>query len=258
MNPPLNLGWKPDVPDQRDHYFSGFSAPASLPLFVDLRPTCPTAFNQFELGSCTANAVAAAMKMNQVIQKKPSVFTASRLYIYYNTRSLEGTINSDSGASIRNTVKSVARWGAPPETAWAYDIPKFKQRAPADVYKLGEQNQAITYQRVNQDLGSVRTCLTDGFPFIFGFAVYESFYNANKSGIVSMPSNTEMMYGGHAVLCVGYNANSFAVNGVPARNFIVHNSWSPRWGVQGRFFMPFEYLLSSDLAADFWTIRQVE
>ncbi|KAF9113766.1 hypothetical protein BGX30_006826, partial [Mortierella sp. GBA39] len=54
-------GWRPDLPDRRDHFFS---APGpglqSLPSSVDLRPGCPPVYDQGEIGSCTANAIAAA------------------------------------------------------------------------------------------------------------------------------------------------------------------------------------------------------
>lgn len=253
------FGWKPDVPDHRDHYFSVFRAPSALPKFVDLRSSCPTPFNQFSLGSCTANAVAGSLKFAQTKQRKNVLFTPSRLFIYYNTRSLEGTINEDSGASLRNTIKSVGKWGAPPETDWVYDISKFKVKPSSLAYTNGEKNQAIEYMRVIQTPTTIQTCLTEGFPFVFGFSVYESFDTATtaKTGIIPMPLTTEANYGGHAVQGVGYNASNETINGIPGRHYICRNSWGPYWGMSGYFAMPFDYV-HGDLAADFWTIRLVE
>ena len=254
------FGWKPDVPDHRDHYFSVFRAAASLPTFVDLRSTCPTPFNQFSLGSCTANAVAGSLKFAQIKQKKSTIFTASRLFIYYNTRTLEGTVNEDSGASLRNTIKSVAKWGGPPETDWAYNISQFKVKPPQIAYTNGLNNQAISYMRVTQSPSMIQTSLAEGFPFVFGFSVYQSFDTSATAatGVIPMPSLNEPNLGGHAVQAVGYNATTETVNGVPARHYICRNSWGPYWGASGYFFMPFDYLHNPDLAADFWTIRVVE
>lgn len=253
------FGWKPDLPDHRDFYFSSFRTPQSVAPSVDLRSSCPTPFNQFQLGSCTANAVAGAIKFNQTKQKFPVQFTPSRLFIYYNTRSLEGTINVDSGASLRNTVKSVNKWGAPPESFWEYDQSKFAIRPPTAAFTKGTLHKALVYQRVNQDIGAMQTCLSDGFPFVFGFSVYQSFESGavTATGVVPMPTVQEFSLGGHAVMAVGYNASAVDVNGIPPRHFVCRNSWGPSWGAKGYFYMPFEYLLNSDLSADFWTIRQV-
>src|SRR6266496_1802020 len=112
-------GWVPDIPDQRD---KTYSAPAqvlkSLPPKVDLRPQCPTVYDQGQLGSCTANAIGGALEFDQIKQKQPSPFTPSRLFIYYNERQIESTVDSDSGAQIRDGVKSVAKQGACKETTW--------------------------------------------------------------------------------------------------------------------------------------------
>lgn len=253
------FGWKPDVPDHRDHYFSSFRATATLPTFVDLRSSCPTPFNQFSLGSCTANAVAGSIKFSQTKQKLPQIFTPSRLFIYYNTRTLEGTVNVDSGASLRNTIKAVAKWGAPPETDWPYDISKFAVKPSAQAYTIGARHKVLSYLRVYQTSNLPQTCLAEGFPFVFGFAVYDSFMSSAvaSTGIVPMPMPTEGSLGGHAVQAVGYNATNEPINGVPGRHFIIRNSWGPYWGVGGYCFMPFDYVLNDDLAADFWTIRQV-
>lgn len=111
-------GWTPDLPDHRDHLYAAPQlAPAKLPKKVDLRPNYPPVLNQAELGSCTANAIAAAHQFDQMKQNKPKVFTPSRLFIYYNEREMEGTVNQDAGAMIRDGIKSLVKQGAAPESA---------------------------------------------------------------------------------------------------------------------------------------------
>lgn len=98
----------------------------------------------------------------------------------------------------------------------------------------------------------MRACLADGYPFVFGFSVYESFESDEvaKSGVPSMPSPDERQVGGHAVLAVGYDNTQ--------RRFTIRNSWGPKWGIKGYFTMPYEYVGSRDLSDDFWTIRRGE
>ena len=116
-------GWIPDLPDHRDFLYA---APADvlikLPPSFDLRPECPPIYDQGQLGSCTANAIAGAIQFDQMKQKLSQTFIPSRLFVYYNARVIEGTVDSDSGAMIRDGIKSVAKQGGCPEDIWPYDI----------------------------------------------------------------------------------------------------------------------------------------
>src|SRR5688572_12671753 len=128
------LGWKPDVPDQRDLWYHNFKAvPGRLTprkdKIVDLRSLCPPIWAQGDLGSCTAQGIAAMLGFNRIQQKLP-YFTPSRLFIYYNERKMEGTINEDAGASIRSGIKSVANEGYADEKDWPYVVHKFAELPP--------------------------------------------------------------------------------------------------------------------------------
>lgn len=200
--------------------------------------------------SCTANMSAA---MYQYEQKKQGLkdFTLSRLATYYNTRVIEGTPNQDSGASIRDAVKSLNAPGVCPETDWPYDISKFTQKPPDSCYATGKVDHSTLYKRVRQSLGAIQACLAAGFPVGIGFTVYESFETDSvaKSGMMPMPSTREKVLGGHAVTVIGYRNDK--------QLFKVRNSWGSGWGGQGNFFMPYAYLLDSNLASDFWKVSLV-
>lgn len=242
------FGWRPDLPDHRD-----LPAPRLLtppPAHVDLRPLCPSVLDQGNLGSCTANAIANAHRFDQMKQGKVP-FGPSRLFTYFNAREMENSILSDSGSAIRDGFKSIVRQGVPSEGLWPYDVSQFAVRPPATVYDEAMNNQALVYRRVSQTLSDMRGCLALGFPFVFGFTVYDSFDAAVAATyIASMPGQTEGILGGHAVLCVGYDT--------PRRIFIVQNSWGTSWGFNGFFGIPFDYLTNPDLASDFWMCQVVE
>jgi C1A family cysteine protease len=246
-------GWVPDIPDGRDLLYA---APAlrveELPAKVDLRSQCPPVYDQGQLGSCTANAIGAAMEFDQIHQQAKSVFTPSRLFIYYNERALEGTVDSDSGAQIRDGVKTVAQQGICKEDSWPYEIEKFEQKPPSPCYTEGKKNQAIQYLRLTQALSQLKGCLAEGYPFVFGFSVYEGFESAEvaRTGHAGMPRAKEAMIGGHAVMAVGYDERN--------QWFVVRNSWGAKWGMRGYFTLPYPYLLQASLSSDFWTIRRVE
>ncbi len=251
-SPHGGYGWIRDLPDARDFLYAAplIRFPDGLPPSVDLRSECPPVYDQGQLGSCTANGIAGAIEFDQRKQGT-KVFMPSRLFIYYNERVMEGTVNQDSGAQVRDGIKSVATLGAPPETDWPYVPQKFGDRPPPDAYIDAKQDLASAYARVAQNLGQMQGCLAEGYPFVFGFTVYESFESeaVADTGIVPMPASGEATVGGHCVLAVGYDSAK--------RAFIVRNSWGADWGIKGYCMMPFEYLLSPPLASDFWTIRSV-
>ncbi len=242
----FGYGWVPDVPDSRDLYYSAIRVKAKLAPAVDLRAGCSLVENQGRLGSCTANALAGNLEF--LDKKADEVYEdVSRLFIYFNERALQGNTDADSGASLRNGIKTLAKAGACAEAIWPYDIAKFADKPSARCYTEAKKHKIVSYHRI-MNLDEMLACLSEGFPFVFGFAVYESLQTPQvaKTGKVSMPKKTERMLGGHAVMAVGYNQKD--------KRFLVRNSWGEGWGMGGYFTMPFAYLQT--LAADFWTIRK--
>lgn len=244
------LGWVRDLPDHRDRYlkFSRFSrASLTRPSKVDLRYLMPDVYDQGELGSCTAQAIAALVESFRIKSHQP-VFQPSRLFIYYNERERMGTVDSDSGAMIRIGIQSVAEQGVCSEDMWDYDTKRFAKKPLRLCYREAEKFQVLEYARIEQNLVSMQTCLASGLPFVFGFSVYENIIDAFHDGQIRKPEG--LLIGGHAVLCVGYDeANN---------NFIFRNSWGTSWGSAGYGYLPYEYLTNPDLADDFWTISKME
>jgi len=247
------FGWKKDTPDFRDRVLAlPESQVTGLPPKVDLRPKENLQiYDQGNLGSCTANALAAAFHFSQVRQGLKS-FPPARLFIYYNERSMEGNPDVDCGAYMRDGVKSLHRIGVCSEEAWAYDINKFTDKPSPDCYSAATKNQCLEYARVPQTLDDLKAALNEGLPICFGFVVCRSFMNREvaSTGSMCMPQANDRPLGGHAVMAVGYEDER--------KCFIVQNSWSSRWGDHGYFYMPYDYMTSDALAGDFWVIKVVK
>lgn len=241
-------GWRPDLPDQRDFLYRPDRLSAPLPAKVDLHATFPPVYDQGNLGSCTANALAAAIDFERKKQKL-AFLAPSRLFIYYNERALESSVSSDSGATLRDGMKTVAAQGACPESMWPYDIVRFAVLPGSNCYTAAVQHRTLSYSRVAQNLVHMKSCLAAGYPFVFGFTVYSSFESdaVAQTGKVPMPAAKEGVIGGHACVMAGYSDAS--------QRFLCRNSWGPDWGINGYFTLPYNYALNSNLADDFWTIR---
>merc|ERR1711998_317379 len=240
-------GWRRDLPDKRDLRYAP-SGDAVKSSSVDLRSKCPAVYNQGHLGSCTANALAACFQFAELDQNVAEPWMPSRLFIYYNERAMEGTVSNDSGAVIRDGVKSLNSVGVCPESEWPYDEAKFALRPPAACYDAARRDRVLRYRKVKQDLYDLKHCLeTERKPIAFGFSVFESFESdaVAKTGRMPMPDVTsESLLGGHAVCAVGFSDAHEA--------FIVRNSWGAEWGESGYFYMPYKFIIDPDFASDFW------
>lgn len=240
------FGWIPDIPDIRDFSYRAIQPKVKIPKTIDLRQYCSAVEDQGQLGSCTAQALAANIEFldNRLDAKYTDV---SRLFIYYNERVLENSVESDSGAMLRDGIKTLKNDGACHEDIWPYVINKFALKPPVKCYAQAKKHVIVSYHRI-KTIEEMVNCLASGYPFVFGFSVYKSFNSEKtaKTGIVDMPKKGEPVLGGHAVMAVGFDQLK--------KRFIVRNSWGVNWGINGYFTMPFKYL--ETLADDFWTIRK--
>ena len=248
---PARYGWIPDLPDQRDYAYSLLLGKPTPPLpAVDLRSQCTPVEDQGELGCCTACALVGNLEYlkEKQVQRTDNF---SKLFLYYNERVIRKTTGTDSGASLRDGIKTLVKVGDCLESLCPYDISQFTTTPSREAYADAANHQITRYYRLSS-LMDMHNTLSSGYPFVFGFAVYESFESETvaKTGIVPLPTPTEHLLGGHAVLAVGYDDDQACL--------IVRNSWGSAWGDQGYFYMPYDYVTNSKLASDFWTIRDME
>jgi len=123
-------GWLPDLPDHRDLFYSAVAPrKATLPRKIDMRSKCSPVDDQGQLGSCTANALVGALEFLE-LKDGAQFVDLSRLFVYYNERVIEGTVDQDSGAFIRDGIKSVAKQGVCTESEWPYKISRFTKKLP--------------------------------------------------------------------------------------------------------------------------------
>ena len=241
--------WKTDKPDARDFIYKLNTVVP--PLTVDLRQLYSTPVeDQGNLGSCTGNAIAEAIEL---IDKKNGKNTeVSRLFIYYYERLLEGTVNYDNGAYIRDGIRACYTYGAPLESLWPYNISKFRTAPTSAAVQDAARRKVTLYERAT-DFNACINALANGYPVVIGFTVYSSFESGNWwYTTANMPypnTRSESVLGGHAVLLVGYNNST--------QRFIVKNSWGTNWGDHGYFYMPYQVIQNTNMSSDFWVIKSV-
>lgn len=256
----VRYGWFPSAPDLNDFHLS-ITQHGIVPDEVDNSTRVPEIWNQTNLGACVGFGCSRAgvVAESHEIQPNPKIRHPSTLFVYYNGRALEGTINEDSGLSVRDGMKAIAKAGLCSEADWPYDISKFTIQPPAQAYADGKLERARRYYRVAQTLADLKAVLALGFGIAFGMTVYESFESltVERTGMVPMPQPGEKALGGHCQCIMGFSEK--------LHRFIVANSWGPDWGgrnettaTRGYAFIPYELILSAQLSCDYWTIRSVD
>jgi C1A family cysteine protease len=291
-SPPLpsratkGLGYIPDVPSARDYIFDPHVKMAErqranptkaearkgvaprvarikVPARVDLRVKDPVTgsteqwmpdpYDQSALGSCVPNASGGADEYEQRREGVSAPVTPSRLALYYWCREIIGTTSYDSGAYVRDAFTVLNKIGAPAESIWPYNIGAFTQRPPQAAYDDAAKRQTLTFARI--PTGRQTDCklaLATGTPVVFGFTVYDSFFDTGADGVVKVPDiERESVAAGHAVVMVGYEK-------LRSRSIyyaIVRNSWGTSWGDAGYCYFPMSWLMNEYNADDFWCIQ---
>lgn len=224
----------------------------NVPPQVDLRPFCTRVEDQGKLGSCTANAVVGAVEVQRKkLNMDPS--DLSRLFVYYNTRRLKGTIDTDSGATTPEAIAAFVAYGAPRADLWPYDLDRWKDEPPKEVYEDAARNDALQYACISKGAG-VLGALAAGFPVVLGIDLPLLTYQiAGFTGAFPPLSdaawNTPYV-GGHAMLIVGYD--------LLRKHYVVRNSFGPRWGQDGYALMPFDLVDRGSQDNDLWVIGRLE
>lgn len=220
-----------------------------LPSVVDLESQMPEIIDQSDLGCCTTCATGAAYTFDQMKQKEKNPFPVSRLKLYYDERTDK---DNDTGASISDCVRTTHEIGVVDEHLYPYDTSKFRERPPQNLYDISQKHKANQYRRAIQNLQQLKATLAQGLPIIFGTTIYESFESETvaKTGMVPYPNTRgEQCLGGHALLIVGYDENK--------KCFKIRNSWGKNWGLNGYFYMPYNYICDPNLTNDMWVISSV-
>jgi C1A family cysteine protease len=237
-------GCRRDTKDPRDHMLKPMAI--RIPAAVDLRAHCPPVMDQGALGSCTAHGITGALRYEMKRAGRSDV-PLSRLQLYFDERTIEGTVASDAGAEIRDGIKSANKRGVGHETLWPYRIKKYRTRPSDAVYADAKRYKALSYQRVEVNASALRQAIAMGHTPIIGVTLFESFEKAvGFTGMVQMPAKGEAVVGGHCLYAVGF--------GQRPGTFTVRNSWAADWGDHGDCYFPAEYLGSALYGADYWIV----
>ena len=206
--------------------------------------------NQSTLSSCVGNGVADAFEAqfahrNNLDPNK--VDNISRLFIYWNSRNNDTPpcANVDKGTRIRLAFDCMARYGAPSEDLYPYDIAKVNERPTILAYREAIKHRISAFYRIDKTgddrIIQIIQALNAGNPIVFGTALGTSFRYINSDAIVNLPNDA--IIGRHCMIIVSWSSSRQA--------FEIRNSWGEGWGVGGYCWMSPSYLTAS-ITSDLW------
>lgn len=254
-------GWVRQRPDARDFEFLPSVAAHNLPTAVALDVSAIPVLDQGQQGSCTGHGTAGVVMFDQQAQGE-TVVVPSRAMIYYDARIPEGTTGQDSGAQVRDAVGGVVKYGVCPDSEFPYSDQVFDVAPSAQDYADATKQEALVYEAVQYP--HLHAALASGFPFVFGFTVYESFESQAciSTGIAPIPEPGERVLGGHCVWCWGSNMSykdpytTASGKTIPPRYKAIRNSWGSGVGDGGDFYLP-QALFDRGDCSDFWVVRRI-
>lgn len=225
-------------------YKAGWSQLRGRADVVDLSSRLPPIWNQGEIGSCTAQSLAALI--GGCYRVNPS-----RLFLYHCGRAVgELPTHEDTGCTMADAIKGVQLYGFCDESVFPYDEAKSSIFPPWQAFQTAVKRDSLPFESVRLQAEDMMACLAEGCPLVLGIAVYRSMFDKSTiaSGVIPTPNpQLEQLMGGHAITISGYDRT--------ARQFFVRNSWGTEWGQNGYGRISFDYLTRPDLAMDAYTLR---
>ena len=219
------LGLKKDKKDVRDHLSKNFTTITRHLLsehssFVK---------SQRVMNSCTAHSAMLVFEMEQRINDSWWKIEGSEQHNYYYSRIDSGIFPDDGGSYLRSACKIMHQVGVCPEKLMPYiDYkpnyhPGIFANSFSRFWKIKEYTRQI-------DLDSIKEAITNNHPVLLGIPVFNNWRGLIKN-IIPLPSGRTI--GGHAITVIGFD---------DSLGLFIQNSWGTNWGVNGKAWLPYEYL----------------
>ncbi|MBN2738462.1 MAG: hypothetical protein JXR70_15890 [Spirochaetales bacterium] len=216
-----------------------------LPKSVDLSLKLPAPGNQGAQGSCVAWSTAYAYKsFHENLERQWGYSDEGHLfspaYIY---NQING--GQDAGSAIPDALELMINKGCAPLSAMPYDVNDYRKQPSQKAHQEAAKYKARSYSSVNlNDDYAMKSILAGGNCIVVGLEVYENF-DSYRGGIYKGPEG--QIYGGHAILVVGYDDSKNA--------YKLLNSWSTSWGDKGYIWI--DYKAFKQITFEAWVMMDV-
>ena len=247
----IKLNLKPSPKDNRDFKLSPFLfRNVKITSSSDLTVYAGKIRDQGGLGSCTGHGAYAIYDMIHFMIYGTH-WDGSPGFVYNMGRILKGCLSEDSGLTIRDILKALAKVGICAESLFPYVEANWYKEPPAEAKADGANHQALAYYPIF-GVDMIRTALSIKLPVIIGKTLYASALQEKslQSGIVTHEPG-EAIAGGHCTVIEGHDDST--------KMFIEQGSWGTEVGLpQKRGFFQFSYDYAAENISESWIVTKEE
>lgn len=232
------LGCIKDVEDKRDYLAKKLPKVSSPPAFSekDYSDVLTSIKNQGNLGSCVGFAVTAVAEFYKQKEMINPTIDLSEMWTYWKAKEIDQWPDQE-GTSIRDALKILLHQGIPLEKYWVYNDQRTADNKPTTnpswygKYSAA-QRKIAGYYRIN-NLEEMYNWLDNYGPCIAGIECTNSIFNTGSDGMVTTPTATDQIIGGHAIAIVEYDRSEHYIG--------FKNSWAKTFGDLGFGYLDVDY-----------------
>ena len=196
--------------------------------------------DQQNVSACVTNAICDALEIVLAHSRndRENVPQLSRRWLYWTSRSYDGTTHLDEGTYVRTGLLQATMVGVCDENVCPYDTDKVFEPPSLEAVIRASENKIDGYFFIDtkreQRLRDIDTALHADHPVVFGTDVGRQFLDFHSTELLEPPLDRE---GGHAMVIVGVQ------HVAGKRQYLIRNSWGTRYRNGGRAWMSEDYLM---------------
>lgn len=175
---------------------------------IDYSDEIDIIFNQESTSSCASNSLATILGF-YLKKQGQYYYPLSRLYIYYNTRVLMNTVDSDSGSNAIKALEAIKKYGICPENMWSLSSERVFQKPTDDCYEFAKKFPVdLHYEtfKISEQNDWIQTCMKYLCNGILLFCEMRRFDEQKiyRNYVESIPNHSVNVFY-HAIVMIGMN-----------------------------------------------------
>ena len=227
------------------------SGAPTLPRSVDLSANFPVPGDQGPNGSCVGWATAYAAKSYQErVEMQWDLSRADHLfspaYIYNQIK----VADCPGGSLISDALNLMVNQGVATLDLMPYNPNDCNTQPSEEARQLAANFKAHEWRRLSS-LQDIKAALANRQPVVAGIHVYPQMQTLRGPDSIYNSAAGQRL-GGHAVAIVGYDDDK------AGGAFRIINSWSPNWGDNGYFWMPYDFALGQGIMGEAYVVYDAD